>query len=395
MSTTLSSKFVALPTELVDLVSSHAADNDLVALCRTNRRVYDVCLRWIYRKVLLPDACTAVSFFKAVISNKIAASYVLDLTMRFFLDGIFQAFRHLLRIGMSNLTRLYELSIMTPDLLGLVFDIHFPHLRECVVPLSESTTGFLRLHPKLANLVVSDHLSRGLALPTSLSIPRTVLPNLTTFMGPHTVAPWLLPGSPTTLASITYHCLAPNPYLPVLTSLANSVPTLRTLISTVMRWNPNLPAAIAAHLPRLYGIKIRHSRISHPDDESDLPPFLLSLDEMIRSLPDLTAMHITSTPHRPPDDRSAEFEHVRRWGDISPEFCLCLLPTGTRWVRLPTYNIWFPTESAGAVDWFIKEVLRSTSLPSAYIAALEGLCGKDRVAKLRRIVLTLPPDALQ
>ncbi|KAJ7017694.1 hypothetical protein C8F04DRAFT_1154981 [Mycena alexandri] len=395
MSSTNLTKFVALPTELVDLVSSHTADNDLLALCRTNRRVYAVCLRWIYRKVLLPNACTTVSFFKAVISNKLAASYVLDLSMQFFLDGIFKAFSHLLRVGMSNLTRLYELSIMTPDLLGLVYDMHFPHLRECVVPLTESTTAFLRLHPKLANLVVSDHLSRGLELPTSLTTPRTVLPNLTTFMGPHTVAPWLLPGSPTTLASITYHCLTPNPYLPVLATLANSVPALRTLISTVPRWDPNLPAAIAGHLPTLSGIKIRHSRILHPDDESDLPSFLLSLDDMIRTLHDLTAMHITSTPQRPPEDRSSEFDHVRRWGDISPEFNVCLFPTGTKWVRLPTYNIWFPTESAGAVDWFIKEVLRSTSLPPAYIAALEELCGKDRITKLRRIVLTLALDALQ
>ncbi|KAJ7038678.1 hypothetical protein C8F04DRAFT_1255603 [Mycena alexandri] len=118
--------------------------------------------------------------------------------------------------------------------------------------------------------------------------------------------------------------------------------------------------------------------------------FFFGIDDMIQALPNLATVHIISTLyHHPADSRAQEFEHVRRWGDISPAFNLCLLPSGTSWERLPTSNVWLPDESA--TEWFIKEVFGSTSLPTAYLAALEGLCGKERIKKLRAFY---GPDAL-
>lgn len=77
----MSVSLAALPVELIDSISRCAANRDLLALSRTNHRLNDVCLRWIYRIVMLDDRVRAVVCFKTLISNIHAARHVRSLLM--------------------------------------------------------------------------------------------------------------------------------------------------------------------------------------------------------------------------------------------------------------------------------------------------------------------------
>ncbi|KAJ7150773.1 hypothetical protein C8R46DRAFT_1124110 [Mycena filopes] len=372
--------FSTLPTELVDLIAAHTCRPELLVLGRTDRRVHTVCLRQIYRDISLSDVRAVVLFFRTVISNKLVASYVLKFAIESWLLGLFKAFGALMRTGMSKLTALSELESVTPHIFHLFSDMYFPHLRDCTIPLSRDTAGFLQLHPKLLHLVVYNPFD--LPVPASLSNPPIILPDLATFMGPHTVASLLLPGSQTELATITYHRHDTGTFADTLSPIGAAVPTLRALFSIVSSWDPALPDEIAAHLPSLSTVKIRNRAQLISADA--LPSFFLSIDTMVHALRNLITLDILVTPSYPLDNRAMEFEHVRRWGGISPSLTLVLLPSGTRWVRLPVHNIWLPTESEGATDWFVKEVIRpTTTLPPAYLEALQTLSGTEVIAKLQ------------
>ncbi|KAJ7161747.1 hypothetical protein C8R46DRAFT_1037943 [Mycena filopes] len=73
--------FFALSTELIDLIAVSASRPDLLSLSRTNSKVYAVCLRQIYRESSPVDARAVVLFFRTMISNTQAASYVRKLTI--------------------------------------------------------------------------------------------------------------------------------------------------------------------------------------------------------------------------------------------------------------------------------------------------------------------------
>ncbi|KAJ7167113.1 hypothetical protein C8R46DRAFT_1351275 [Mycena filopes] len=366
--------FSALPTELLDLIAVNASRPNLLTLSRTNRKVYAVCLRQIYPESSPVDARAVVLFFRTMISNKLAASYVLKLTMQSLLAPVFKAFRALARTAMSNLTSLCELESVVPQIFHAFADMHFPHLRDCMIPLSHHTPAFIRLHPKLIHLILYD--APDLSVPMSLWITPIALPDLTTFMGPHTVAPLLLRHSATALAAtLTYLGHDSSAFAATLSPIAKAAPTLRVLFSVVPSWDAALPAAIAAHLPSLLTVKIRNS--SPIDPEDPVSTFLLSLDAMIHALPHLRTLNIVSAAPHPLDARRAEFAHVRRWGDISPALTRVLLPSRTTWLRLPG-GIWFPK---GASEWFVREVACCNELPVAYLAELRGMCGSEETLK--------------
>ncbi|KAJ7738930.1 hypothetical protein B0H16DRAFT_1569225 [Mycena metata] len=289
---------------------------------------------------------------------------------------LLEVFGRIVKTGPSHLTGLLDIYILTPEILELLSDIYFPTLRNCIIPLSDSTGSFLRLHPNIIRLVVFNESLPSFDMPFFLTTPSVVLPNLVAFMGPHTVAPVLL-GSQTVHVSVPYDPQSAHPYLPVISVLGNCVPSLVTLVNIVMQWDSVLPVAIAAHLPALSSVKIR--RISSPDAEDNLPEFLWSLDDMIRALPNLILLHIVLDSPDTSGGHASEFEHVRRWGDISLTFRHALLPSGTIWT-CPAHNIWCPGH-ADAADWLVKEVLCSTSLPPKSLKALEALLGKEQLAE--------------
>ncbi|KAJ7140351.1 hypothetical protein C8R46DRAFT_1361238 [Mycena filopes] len=373
-------QFSALPAELVDLIAANASSPDLLALCRTNRRVYAGCLRQIYCDSSPRSARAVVLFLRAIISNKLAASYVLTLTMQTYLAPVFKAFGALVRTGMSNLTSLQELKSIVPQIFHAFSAVHFDRLHECMIPLSHDTAPFLRLHPKLVHVVLYDSPGDP-PIPMSLWTPPIPFPYLKSFMGPHTVAPLLLQNSPAALAAtLTYDNHDANAYAETLLPISRAVPLLSILFTIVPTWDPALPAAIAAHLPLLSTVKIRCG-CRRRDDADTLPPFLLSIDPMIHALPDLTHLTIVATTPRPLDRRRAEFAHVRRWGDVLPALTHVQLPTRTTWVRDPG-GVWFP-KGADAVQWFVREVACGEGLPPKYLAELRGLCGEETVAELQ------------
>ncbi|KAJ7150778.1 hypothetical protein C8R46DRAFT_1229715 [Mycena filopes] len=352
----MSRPFSTLPTELVDLIAAKACRPELLALGRTDRRVHTVCLRQIYREISLSDARAMVLFFRTVISNKLAASHVLIFTMETWSFCVFKAFGALVTTGMSKLTSLCQLESIIPNIFHLFCDIHFPHLRDCTIPLTRDTAGFLRLHPRLSHLMVHNHFDH--AIPPSLSNPPILLPALTVFAGAHTVAPLLLPGSQTELATITFHRHDTDTFGDTLSSIGATVPTLRTLFSVITTWDPALPAAIAAHLPWLSMVAVRkRAQFTSADT---LPSFFLSIDEMTTAPWSLSTSGAGGASLPP---SYVFYSQVER--------------------DLATYDIWLPTESDGATDWFIQEVIASTTLPPAYLAALQSLLGRELVATLQ------------
>ncbi|KAJ7167130.1 hypothetical protein C8R46DRAFT_1351285 [Mycena filopes] len=376
--------FSLLPTEILDLIAGNSSLQDLLALCRADRSVHAVCLRQIYCDITLPDARSAVLFFRTMISNKLAASYVLNLAMESYLAPelpvyLFKAFGTLVRTGMCNLTSLHELDSTIPQVFHVFSDMHFPHLRACTISLFDDTAAFLRLHPKLTHLIIYNPL--GLSVPVSLRTPPIILPDITSFVGPHILAPLILQNSPAALATtLNYHQHDTTAFAETLSPIAKAVPALRVLYSIVPTWDPALPAAIGAHLPSLVNVKIQNRSQVGPDDPADdLPPFLLCIDRMIHALRDLRTLHIVTDPPHPLDRLAVEFEHVRRWGDISPALVLVLLTSHTPWVRLPG-GLWLPS---GQEKWFVREIACSDTLPPAYLAELQRRCGEETVASLQ------------
>ncbi|KAJ7874030.1 hypothetical protein B0H14DRAFT_3437959 [Mycena olivaceomarginata] len=189
-----------LPIELIDGIA-RCLDSDLVALCRTNRLLDGVCLRWIYRTVILDDAVRAVQCFRTLTFSIPCAHTVRNLVIQFRARTILQAFARVITAALHNLKYLESVDVSAhPDILHLMSDIHFPRLRLSSIPFSIDIIPFLELHPQLSGLSL-DPVPHASVLPWT-SLQPLHLPDLERFCGPPIVALSVIPHSRTTHITI-------------------------------------------------------------------------------------------------------------------------------------------------------------------------------------------------
>ncbi|KAF7343152.1 hypothetical protein MVEN_01745900 [Mycena venus] len=364
-----------LPVELVDTIAKYAAKQDLLSLTRTDRRTHGVCLRWIYRVVILDDRVRAIGCFKVLTSNICAAQYVRGIIIHLEPSSglMLKAFARLMRAAFQNLTYLDDIGMnCSAEILGVLCDIQFPRLRQCAIPFSADTFPFLRLHPNLVQLLVDPVPDIPVVLPPRIrsTTTRSRTSHVILFWDPaHETPPDIL-----------------------FKAIADSGTEISEVHNVVGFWDITLLTAITTYIPTLSSLSIRN--VSSLPGPVETEQFLACIDETLKSLTSLSSLFIIrGTTHLgsalDTDDLDREFKTVRRWSDISPALRCCILPSQTRWTWNRN-NVWYPgnyTDSPAGLlarfQWFIITVISSSALPPAYSAVLEVIGGKEMVSALR------------
>ncbi|KAJ7135081.1 hypothetical protein C8R46DRAFT_1362225 [Mycena filopes] len=382
--------FNKLPVELIDTIASSVAQRDLLSLCRTNRKVNTACLRWLYRTVVLTDQVSAVVCFTTIISNQQAARSVRSLRVRFDSALMLKAFARITRAALEKLTALDDVELPAPsEIFALISGIHFPRLRQCTIPFSVHTIGFIKRHLQLHHLWVDPVPHEELEFPQSFD--PVLLPELQVFSGPDSIAHAVIPGSRVSHAVVFWDPRGETDCVGMFEAIGASGTQLRDLNNIVVVWDPMLPTAAAKYLPSLSVLAVRN--VSALPAPHTLETFFSCIDTNIKTFANLTTLCIVQGTGPAPLDASDldwEFQTVRRWADLCPSLRCCVLPSETKWMCTVS-NVWYPrNQTDNAVDmvtrfrWFVKTVVASAALPPAYDAILEVIGGKEMVAALRR-----------
>ncbi|KAJ7159745.1 hypothetical protein C8R46DRAFT_1108984 [Mycena filopes] len=388
--------FAELPPELIDAVASECSPPDLLVLCRTNRSLYDVCLRRIYKTIAPASAASAVRVFKTLLSNKKAALHVKAVLLRDLPDDLLHAFTRLLEMALLNLTSLETLHLITTyDLLRTFPDIHFPYLRDCMIPLFVDTAPFLRLHPKITILRVME--SPQLTAPSvHPGFSPVFLPDLQRYSGPANVAREIFPGTKITTATILWRTWLQNQneYPEVLAALAKSQGPVQVLRNVVNEWDPDFLFTLPEYLPDLTALNIHNTL---PPVEDELQVFFSAVGETLKSFPHLTQLVLTSlkiagAPPPTPADLAVELDALHSWGARSAVLVTCTLPSDTIWDRW-SQNSWIPhplnraeVGSAWRIAWLVRMVVKSPAEFPGYSEAMEEKWEKDKWALLKAAI---------
>ncbi|KAJ7150738.1 hypothetical protein C8R46DRAFT_1358238 [Mycena filopes] len=389
----MSSKLLTLPNELLDILAEHQSLGDLLSICRTNRRLYTVCLRWIYRSVVLTDLPRLVGFFQTAVFNTQAAALVRILEMNIPTPTlILKSFGHRMRRALINLIGLVDIALPpSPQILAAISDIRFSRLVHCRIPICHAAPAFLQLHhPTLLRLQML-HTEGANAL--SLTLPAVRLPHLEIFVGLATVAVSVLPGSRCFQATMVWDPSVKHPSDAVFSAL-NS-PYLRNFCNWILVWDVDMMSAIARHTPNVSALRFTNASPRQTQDE--LRAFLSSVDDSIAALRKLSVLQIEIGSLPPPsdsilaDELAFEFARVSKWGKANPSLKICLLPSQTIWARYPG-DMWFPSpETSGSTElldrlrWVVTAAICSTSpyMTPAYSTILGYLCGAAKLMALK------------
>ncbi|KAJ7156385.1 hypothetical protein C8R46DRAFT_1295205 [Mycena filopes] len=386
-----------LPIELVELITDQVSYKDLLAASRTDRRLYAVSLRRIYRHLAPSDLARTVRLFRTLSSNKQAAAYayILVLPAVHLRDGVLlKSFDRLLRAAMENLTSLRQLHCSHPTAaFSLLSTICFPRLSEALIPFGADGAAFLRLNPTIEAVVVMlDADSDPMALYSVFA--GVLLPRLRVFSGPES-DPRL-----------------ENQFNDVLYALRDT--PIQQLHNIFGPWDPVLVTAVAEHLPNLLLVSFDGGASTFSTAAlyvttvfailrfgnrslrlSIFQAFYYKIDHKIGAFTKLLSLIIITNmgPVPTPDELALEFECVRRWGRLSPILRGCTLPTDTTWIRA-RHNVWYPlaqltpplpTYCPTRYAWLIERVLSAP--PSLglddYLSAFEALWRPDELAALR------------
>ncbi|KAJ7099061.1 hypothetical protein C8R43DRAFT_907614, partial [Mycena crocata] len=191
-----------LPIELIDRITQVTAYDDCLVLSRTNRTVHAVCMRWLYRTIILLNHVRAIGCFKTLILNLEAAHCVRRVVIycsrfRPEPEWMLRAFCRVLAAALRNLTRVEFIDVShSAKIFATISHLHFPHLRECAIPFSIDLVRFLQLHPALIAISIDPVPEASITFPASFS-PIT-MPKLRIFNGPDSVAAAAIPGSAVT-----------------------------------------------------------------------------------------------------------------------------------------------------------------------------------------------------
>ncbi|KAJ7761689.1 hypothetical protein B0H16DRAFT_1688348 [Mycena metata] len=355
-------EFTRLPVEILDAIASEVPLANLLALCRTNRGLYRVCLRWIYHNVSPSTPTYGVGLFKTLIANKQAANSVRVLTIHFpTREILFKSFARLMQKAASNLISLESLYYCaSPDLFSVFAHFHFPRLRDCFIPISTEMATFLSRNPRVAELFVLLDPQRPLTA-VNPDLASLSLPALRDFSGPGNVARAIVPNSEVAVVTISWDLRIEDEYTEVLAAISTTQEPLQKLHNLLQVWDTDLLFAIKDYLPHLTHLDFRNLS-SLPPGTGELEAFYDTLETAVASLPNLLVLAcISHYEHVPPApaDLAREFRAVRAWGARSPALRACLLTSNTMWLR-DTGNMWHPRASSPdkaemqwRLGWFI------------------------------------------
>ncbi|KAJ7161203.1 hypothetical protein C8R46DRAFT_1353810 [Mycena filopes] len=391
-----------LPLELLDNIASQAAESDLLALCRTNRGLYDVCLQWIYHTIGPSTLSLVVILLKTLASNKRAAACVRFIGITIPSHEILQSFGRLMRSAFVNLTFLQDFQFSSSALFHTISSIHFPCLKECLVPLCPQTADFIRMHPTLVELSILPNQD-ALPVPLRPAFSHLSLPALKSFNGSESLACEILRGARVTLVTISWEVHLEHEYKSVLSELSKvSTPSLRVMRNLMRGWEADLFPPIAEHLPHLTALGFCDLSLL-PPAEGTLQDFYSTVTSHISAFPSLTSISIISHfQHTVPSpaDIALEFEFVRTWGARAHSLLACSLTSDTVWLRgAPGDPVWFPfarsdgdgpadtnSESKWRHKWVVSTVVRAPTVYPEYMKSLEQRSGKDPLELLKAAI---------
>ncbi|KAJ7100900.1 hypothetical protein B0H15DRAFT_995571 [Mycena belliarum] len=381
-------RLAELPLELLDCVAENADLGSSLSLCQTDRRTHGVCLRWIYRHLLLEDPVRAIGCLKTVISNAEAAHAVRILVIRVEKLSLLAAFYRLLTTALRLATNLELLDIYTrPELFAAARGIHFSRLRRVSIPFCADIIPFLQLHQNLVELSV-DPVPNASVATWRASLHPILLPHLEVFSGPEIVAQSVLRGSRTTHIIVFWNPQLHQGFTDFFLAIDNCPKKFQNVHNILTFWDPLLLGAIARYTPRLMSLGVRNVSSFHEPTEMD--EFISGVDAMLRTLPELCSLSIVANAvpaSSTTADLDREFEIVRRWGDVVPKLCRCVFPSTTEWFRGDT-GVWCPLNMAdkdARFQWFLTTIISTPALPAEYVQFLEtsGPDGRNMVAVLR------------
>ncbi|KAJ7751507.1 hypothetical protein DFH07DRAFT_525752 [Mycena maculata] len=385
-----SASLASIPIELIDEIARYPPHGDLLAFCRVNRLVNSVCLRWIYRTVVLESSVLAVHCFRTLISNIQCAQAVRNLIIDFCPETMLNAFSRILRAALRKLNSLESIDVSaSTDIFWAISNIHLPRLRLCCIPFTSDIVPFLQLHPKLSGLALDPVPHNSVMQWTSMD--PILLPDLETFSGPEIVALSVIPWSPATHVAIFWDPRFRENSPALFEAIARSGTKLTEIQNILVTWEPSLLTAITDNIPDVTSLTVRNVSPLHMP--ADMEAFFSCVDATIGSLRSLQVLSVVSMSGFPdaldPQDLDREFQTVRRWGDVSSSLRCCVFPSETKWIRIRP-QVWYPTNTIDSTPdmlmrfrWFVTTVITSTALPAEYLAALELIGGKDLVAALK------------
>ncbi|KAJ7161204.1 hypothetical protein C8R46DRAFT_1106714 [Mycena filopes] len=363
----MATELTRLPLELLDNIASQAAQSDLLALCRTNNGLYDICLRWIYQRLSPSTLALAVTLLKSLASNKKAAGCVRFIAVHLPLDKTLQSFARLMRNAFLNLTSLQQLQFSSSTPFHLFSGIHFPRLTECLIPFCAHTAAFIRMHPTIVELAIMPEYGDAVSIPVQPTFSHMSLPALKSFSGSASLACEVIPLAPVTLVTIS--------------------------------WEVRLDSEYHRHLPHLAVLGFRDISFL-PPVEGALEAFYSTVESHISAFSDLTSLAVVSHfQHTAPSpaDLAVEFDFVRRCGARARTLSACTLASETIWLRTtPGEAVWFPfpreAEPEGSESWrykwLVTTVILAPTVYPAYMEALEGFSGKDGLEALKAAILS-------
>ncbi|KAF7377880.1 hypothetical protein MSAN_00211600 [Mycena sanguinolenta] len=372
-----------LPTELIHTISGHLELPDQLFLCRTNHRLYAICVKWIYRVLDLKSPVQLLRCCKTIIARPEAAVSVLEFKIDCFPRYTLKSFHTTLQSAAIRMENLRVIAIYSRRLFPSIADMVFPRLTGCNIPLlldSASSYSFLRRNPTIESTIIIPALDQSIQNHLH-HIQPVHMPKLRHFLGPEIAACAVVPGSPLSTLRILWLSKPPMGYSRGLGAVASSTAEPRELTNVILSWDPALLRAIAMHTPRIECLNIRGQYLSGLTTEKK--DFLSAMDATLRSLTCLKDLVIfDDTPFdRVADELESEFDRVRRWGDICPSLMRVTITDGfTAWKRF--YEIWVPwdcfatdLESVECLKWFITKTVVSPELPSFYRILADNFAG--------------------
>jgi hypothetical protein len=153
---------------------------------------------------------------------------------------------------MPNLVALTDLNIpRSPEILGILAELHFLRLRAALIPFCPDTARFLQIHPNLEELFVQT-LGHDLKI-YELPIPPLSSPHLTFFGGPDTFAEALV-DSRLSHVDVHWNPQRKAPASAAYDAISQSGAELLSVYNSISYWDPALLTTIVANAPKVVDI---------------------------------------------------------------------------------------------------------------------------------------------
>ncbi|KAJ7171101.1 hypothetical protein C8R46DRAFT_1087646 [Mycena filopes] len=390
------SGFPSLPNELLHAIAGYCEKRDLLTLCRVDRKMHAVCLKWIYRGIKLENLGGVVKCCKTVVLYPEMALLVREFRILCAPHYAFGAFYSTVRLAISTFQNLNTLRVESWPILRSLSDIHLPRLGDCSIPASPEMFTFLKRNSTISTLrIISGHEIE------SFPLQPIHMPELRDFGGPASVARCVVPRSQT--YRITNQWATSDNFSDCLAACSLSKAEVMQLSNIITSWDSALLSAVAQHMSGVQALLFQNVM-----DDDPSQPFLQFVDVILPSLSALN--HLVLYPPESLDtfaiwtDAEAsdeDFATLRRWSALSPTLGGVLLPTGPVWGMYD--GMWLPNfpkiasslrtrvmDASAMVQlkWLLRAALTVPGLPAAYLQYAQFVAGVDGLRAVRQALET-------